>query len=223
MHRHEVTRRREAVVGQAHAPPAVDEEMPCAVLAHRMAGIEAAVQAEVHRITPRAVDLVRMDDVDRRAPALVDRDVQKVAAAVLDEVHGPRTADRAGQRGSERHPVHQVARMQDDGARTGPERRERHVVVRTVLQDRGVRVVTGHDGVAEAAVAQVGLALVLDAVAAARCRLGANPGRGARLDDRAGPGGRQGDDCGHACPGKLAEPTRARPWLSSVSSRRWPR
>ena len=121
-------------------------------------------QVEIDRLAPRALDAIGVDDIDRAPLGGARRDVDEVAAVVLDEVRRPDRADGLGQRRADRLPVHQVARVPDDEARIGVERRERHVVVVAVLQDRRVGMVAGEDRIEEGAVAEIGVALALDAL-----------------------------------------------------------
>ena len=131
-----------------------------------MPGIDAA-DLQVDGIAPRPADVVGPHHVVRAIGA-DPGEVDVVAALVLDEIGGPDRADVLAQRRADRRPVHQVARVPDDQPRIGVERRERHVVVVAVLQHRRVGVIAGEDRVEEGAVAQVRLALTLDAAGPAR-------------------------------------------------------
>ena len=141
-------------------------------------------------IAPRPADVVGPHHVVR-AVRPDPREVDVVAPLVLDEIRGPDRADVLAQRRADRRPVHQVARLPDDQPRIGVERRERHVVVVAVLQHRRVGVIAGEDRVEEGAIAQVGLALALDAAGPARLTIYRRSARGGgrrhRRQPAAGP------------------------------------
>ena len=97
---------------------------------------------QIDRLAPRSANVVGPDHVVRsiRADA---REVDVVAAAVLHEIRRPHRADVLEQRWADRLPVDEIARVPDHQARIGVERRERHVVVVAVFQDRRVGVIAG--------------------------------------------------------------------------------
>ncbi len=161
----------QTIVAEAH-PVATAEEQPArTVLADDVVGVDVFGHVEVDRIRPRASDAIGPDDVDAGLGArdrFLGRDVEKIAAVMLGQGHGPNRADVFRQRRGNRLPVHQVARMPDDHAGIGIERRERHVVVGAVLEDRGIRMVAGHDRIKKSAIAEIGLALIVEGPAPVR-------------------------------------------------------
>ena len=153
-----------------------------------------AGQVEVDRIAPRAPDVVGPDDEDRLPPVGEGRDVDEVAAVMLDQVHRPDAAHRLVERGGDRRPVHQVARMPDDDAGHRVEAGEGHVIVGAILEDGRVRMVAGDDRIEEEAVAEIGLALAFEAgrPGVERRGAGAPGGRRGRLGgERLYPGRRE--------------------------------
>ena len=161
---------RQSVVGEADAVAARQEQPARPILADRMAGVDMVGQIEIDRVAPRPLDPVGPDH-----PARVRTlcwDVEIVAAVMLAEFGRPHRADIAGERGADRAPVHQIARMPDDQARIAVEGREGHIIVGAVLQDRRVGMVARHDRVEEASVAEVGLALAVEAFRPSRRRIG---------------------------------------------------
>jgi hypothetical protein len=137
-----------------------------------MAGIDAIGNPEIDRLAPRPADVVGPDRVDR--PALVvriGRQIDEVAVAVPAKIDRPDRSELLAQRGADRCPVDQVGGMPDHQPRIGKERRERHVVIVAILEDRRVGMVAGDDGIEVSPVAKIGLALSFDALAPSRtCR-----------------------------------------------------
>ena len=157
----------QAVVGQLHVIAAGQEQVALAVLAHRMAWIDVLAQAEVDRLAPGAADVVGPDHVVAAGAAFgaagAGREIDVVAIIVFDDVRRPDRADVGRDRMAQRLPVDQVARVPDRQARIGVERGRGQVVVLAVPEHRRIGPVAGEHRVEEGAVAQVGLALVLDA------------------------------------------------------------
>src|SRR5207248_4045026 len=97
---------------------AVDEQIALAVLTDDVAGIDAAVDAEIDRFTPRTFDPVGPDREDRPVLAVgIGRNINEVTAVVLREIDRPDRAEVAPQRGPDGTPVHQVAAVPNDQAR----------------------------------------------------------------------------------------------------------
>ena len=183
---------REAVVREADAADAVDEQVALAVLAHDVARVDAARDFQVDRVAPRPLDAVGPDGVDRpRIAVRRGRDVDEVAAVVLAQVERPDRAQRLFQGRADGRPVHEIRRMPDHDARVREEAREGHVIVLAVLEDRRVRVVARDDRVDVRAVAAVGLALAFDAAAPAR-----EGGRAGGGSGCSGLRGQDGERCG---------------------------
>ena len=109
----------EAVIAQADAVTAGEEEPACAVFADGVAGIDVARQVEVDGFRPWAFGPFGVDDVDRALLREARGDEEEVAAVVLGEFGRPDGADVGVQRGGERRPVHEVAALPDDEARIG--------------------------------------------------------------------------------------------------------
>ncbi len=152
---------RQSVIRQANAIAPRQEQPARPVFADRMAGVDMVRQIEIDRVAPRSLDPVGPDH-----PAGVRAlcgNVEIIAAVMLAEFGRPDRTDVAGQRGADRAPVHQIARMPDDQARIAIEGREGHIIVGAVLQDRRIGMVARHDRVEETSVAKVGLALAIEA------------------------------------------------------------
>ncbi len=120
-------------------------------------------QVQVDGFAPRPFDVFGVDHPDRAVVRSAGRDVEVVTVVVPAQVAGPHRADRRVQCRGERAPVHEVARVPEHDARIGVEGRERQVIVVAVLEDRRVRLIAGDDRIQEAPVAEVGVALALDA------------------------------------------------------------
>ncbi len=155
-------RHRQAIVGERDHQAGAQEEIPPAVGIGDVAWIDPA-DLEVDRVAPGPADAVGPDDVVRSVRGADAGEVDVVAPLVLHEIRRPDRADVLEQRRPHRLPVDQVAGMPDDEARIGVERRERHVVVVAVLENRRVRVVARHDRIQKRAVAEVRLPLAFDA------------------------------------------------------------
>ena len=153
----------EAVVGQLHVVAAGQEQVALAVLAHRVAGVDVGGQTQADGLAPGTVDGVGPDHEVVALVGRARREVDVVAALVLDQVRRPDRAHVGTDRMRQRLPVHQVARMPDRQARVGVERGQREVVILAVLEHGRIGVVAGQHRVEEAPIAQVGHALVLDA------------------------------------------------------------
>jgi hypothetical protein len=106
--------------------------------------------------------MIGPDHVDRVRLGL-DRDIQEVAAVVFLEADRPDRADVLRQCGLARLPVHQVAAVPDRQARIGIEAGEGHVIVRAVLQDGGIGMVSGDQRIEKATVAKIGHPLAVEA------------------------------------------------------------
>ena len=120
------------VVGQLHVVAAAEEQVALAVLAYRVAGVDVAAQADVDRRTPRALDVIGPDHEIAARITGARREVDEVAALMLDDVRRPDRAHVAGNRMAERLPVDQVARVPDRQAGVGVEAR-----VAAVADERG--------------------------------------------------------------------------------------
>ena len=138
------------------------EEIPPAVGTGDVARVDPA-DLQVDRIAPRPADAVGPDDVVRSVRRADAREVDVVAPLVLHEIRRPDRADVLEQRRPHRLPVDQVAGVPDDEARIRVERRERHVVVVAVPENRRVRVIARHDRIQKRAVPEVRLPLAFDA------------------------------------------------------------
>jgi len=113
--------------------------------------------------------MVRPDDPRRRLRTrdrgLLGRDIEEVAAVVPGQRYGPDRADIGLQRRRPGRPVHQVPGVPDDHAGIGVERRKGHVVVVAILEDGRIGMVARQNRIEEGAVAQIRLALALQAPA----------------------------------------------------------
>lgn len=174
VHMLDLADRRQAVVAQLHPVAAVEEQVALAVLTHRMAGIDEAVDPHVDRLAPRPLHAGRMDHIGLQGTARIlvvqDGDVDEVAAVVLRDVERPDVADRRLERGGHRRPVHQVARMPDRHAGIVEEGGEGGVVIIPVLQHVRVGPIAGEHGIEVGAVAEISPALPFHRRAPARAR-----------------------------------------------------
>src|SRR5882724_9053580 len=130
-----------------------------------MARVDTTGNLQIYRIAPRASNNVGVDDENRLSPLGTCRDIDVEAAGMFHQVHRPNRTQWLGDGRANGSPVHEIAGMPDDDAGIRVERRERHVVVVAILQDGGVGMVAGNNGVEKGAVTQIGLSLTLNAPA----------------------------------------------------------
>ncbi len=164
----------QTIVAQADALDPAEKQVALAILSHRMARIDGAMNAEIDRLAPRTHDGVGVDDADLhhriRGEDLGDqRDIDEVATPMLDQVAGKNHVGQDAKRRRQGLPVDQVARMPNRQGRIGFKGAERHVIVVAILQDGRIGTIAGHDGIEIGAVAEIAPALPLDASLPAWC------------------------------------------------------
>ena len=149
----------EAVIAEANAIAVGQEEVALAVLADDMAGIDMFGQPQIDRFAPWPGRMIGMDDIDGPVAVRSRRDVDVVAALMPDQVRRPDRADGREQGRRQGLPVHQVLRLPDHQPGIGVEGGEGEIVGVAILDDRGIRMVSGQDRIEKRPVTPVRLAL----------------------------------------------------------------
>ncbi len=168
------------VIADPHPRAAIQEQIAFTVLAHRMAGVDIALDVQVDGGAPWPFHPVGMDDENlagngrpRRKAGIgriEHRNIDEIATFMLGDVQRPDRTQRRGQRRPHRPPVHQIARMPDHDRREIVEGRKGRPIVVAILQYVGIRPIPRQHRVQKAAIAKVRQPLALGAIAPGRRR-----------------------------------------------------
>src|SRR5260221_5357182 len=156
---------RQAITRQANAPHAVEEQITFAVFTHGVARVDTTGNLQVDRIAPRASNVVGVHGENRLFIPGTCRNIDIKAAIMFHQIHRPDRTQWSGDRRADGSPVHEIAGMPDDDSGIRVERRERHIVVFPILEDGGVGMVAGDNGIEICAIAQISPSLTFKAFA----------------------------------------------------------